>query len=44
MLPMPCGTGPLTVQRAGGQFAKIEFADHCNVMVLRDHQANPRCT
>ena len=41
MLSMPRGTDPLTVQRAAREFAKIEFADHCYVMVLHDHQANP---
>jgi hypothetical protein len=41
MLSMPHGTDPLTVQRAGREFAQIELADHKYVMVLHDHQANP---
>ena len=41
MLSMPCGTDPLTVQRAAREFARIELADHKYVMVLHDHQANP---
>ncbi len=41
MLSMPHGTGPLIVQRAAREFAKIELADHKYVMVLHDHQANP---
>jgi hypothetical protein len=38
VLSMPRGTDPLTVQRAAREFAKIELADHCYVMVLHDHQ------
>jgi hypothetical protein len=41
MLSMPRGTDPLTVQHAAREFAKIELADHKDVMVLHDHQANP---
>ena len=41
MLSMPCGTDPLTVQRAAREFAEMELADHKYVMVLHDHQANP---
>ena len=38
---MPRGTDPLSVQHAAREFAKIELADHKEVMVLHDHQANP---
>ena len=41
MLSMPRGTDPLSVQHAAREFAKIELADHKDVMVLHDHQANP---
>jgi MobA/VirD2-like, nuclease domain len=41
MLSMPRGTDPLIVQRAAREFAWAEFPDHCYVMVLHDHQANP---
>ncbi len=41
MLSMPRGTDALTVQRAAREFAKMEFTDHCYVMVLHEHQANP---
>lgn len=35
MLSMPRGTDPLIVQKAAREFARIEFADHRYVMVLR---------
>jgi hypothetical protein len=41
MLSMPRGTDPGSVLFAAREFAKIEFGDHCYVMVLHDHQANP---
>lgn len=44
MLSMPRGTDPLAVPRAAREFAKVELADHKYVMVLHDHQANPRVT
>jgi len=42
MLSMPRGTDPLAVQKAAREFAQIELADHKYVMVLHDHQAEPR--
>lgn len=41
MLSMPNGVDALTVQRAAREFAQAELGDHCWVMVLHDHQANP---
>jgi hypothetical protein len=41
MLSMPSGVDASTVQRAAREFAQAELGDHCWVMVLHDHQANP---
>ena len=41
MLSMPSGTDPKFVMKAAREFAQTELADHCYVMVLHEHQANP---
>ena len=41
MLSMPAGTKPEIVLNAAREFAKAELANHCYVMVLHTHQANP---
>ena len=41
MLSMPTGTDARVVQQAAREFAKAELANHCYVMVLHTHQANP---
>jgi len=44
MLSMPKGTDPQIVLKAAREFAKIEFTNHRDVMVLQFYQANPHCT
>ena len=41
MLSMPHGTDPQSLKAAAREFARVELAGHCWVMVLHDHQANP---
>ena len=42
MLSMPQGTDPRIVRQAAREFAQAELKDHSYVMVLHEHQANPR--
>jgi hypothetical protein len=41
MLSMPTGTDARVVRQAAREFAKAELANHCYIMVLHTHQANP---
>ena len=41
MLSMPGGTDARVLQQAAREFAKAELGNHCYVMVLHTHQANP---
>lgn len=41
MLSMPAGTNAELLKKAVCEFAHVELARHCYVMVLHDHQANP---